>query len=1330
MCGIAGLFNFSQSLPEAGLAECVVRRMTDSIAHRGPDAEGVWVDNRRRCILGHRRLSIIDTSDAGRQPMSGANGRWVISFNGEIYNFLEVRSLLQAKDVHLRGRTDTEVLLECIAQWGVEALPKLDGMFAFAAFDTLSGEMILARDAFGEKPLYYVELPGGGLAFASELQALEKLPNIDAEVSLDAMAEVLMFQYIGAPRTIYRSVKKLPPGHWMRLVAGQPPKIGRFFEFRPGATGFDSRPMAALADELEDILLRSIRRRLISDVPLGAFLSGGVDSSTVCALICKKLGLPLKTFSIGFRDAPESEHEAARLFAKHIGSDHHDQILSPDTSAFLSDIGRILDEPNGDSSCMPTYLLSEFARQQVTVSISGDGGDEMFAGYGRYFHTLEDERSATRSGNWHPGNAYYSDRILVSTEKYVEELFGGIPTGLGQHLARLRAELTEDNVPLFCRLRKTDMDNYMPGAVLPKVDRMSMQHSLEVRTPFLNIELARFSERLPLEALYRDGRGKLLLREIAYRYLPRELVDAPKKGFGIPMSRWGRDALLGVASHLLEHEGSRLRQALGAEAMSRFLTRQCSKDGFSTYQVWSLVMLESWLRHHPAKLEGIPHALRTDLGHVRPLATEFRRELWAWPISVNEYRVTEDVSDDLALEGATTVGELPATLLPLRLPRWGERPSIDDFRRLAGLNGAKLVFDSLGHSKRIDRIELEKFTALGVVEVDYLHPYSPSCDNIRVRIPLRRRTLFQRATAALRLRKHIVARLGLTKRIEFIKLALKGQLPHGKRLVIGPLPGVLCEPDQEMAQQFMLFEGLTQLPPIPASHLDIAENGAGRYSVWNKEMFFSPTRFRRLLTHSYRLVERTSDTEQLFQYVPILYEGTGLLDFSPNLKKWIDTGGEAQVSAPPARPGCVVVLTHALSPGGAERQWCYLACALKRQGFEVYFVVIDSIEGKDGHYRSLLESANVPLIQLESEPVPMQSGVNGYCYALKLAQLWGPQPFNEKLLRLLGLLTRLKPQALFTQLDNPNILASVAGILVRVPKVVLSFRNYNPSHFSYLKNDWHADYYRTVLRSSRVIPTGNSHAANIDYAEWLGVDPNTIAWVPNAIDDVDFQKPTSAELAHLRSELGVEEGTSVMLGVFRLSDEKQPDIFLEVCTQILASMPNLRVLIAGIGPLHESMLQRIEELGIANQVALIGRRNDVSALMRISTLLLLTSSREGMPNVLMEAQLHGLPVVCTRSGGVPDCVQDGVTGFIEDVGDVGALTQACLKLLSSPEQAKHMGRTGAAWMREFFSTSKMAERFLEIAQIQRPYAQHIDSDSLPGQLCPSADSTEHPPTST
>jgi asparagine synthase (glutamine-hydrolysing) len=1225
--------------------------------------------------------------------LSGA-GQWVIAFNGELYNFLEVREQLEAKGVRFRGRTDTEVLLESIAFWGIEALAKLDGMFALAAFNRRSGELIVARDAFGEKPLYYLDLPGGGLAFASELQALEKLPNFDAEVSLDAMAEVLMFQYIGAPRTIYRAVKKLPPGHWMRLVPGQPPTIGRFFEFRPGAGGFDARPPATLVDELEDILLRSIRRRLISDVPLGAFLSGGVDSSTVCALIRNKLGLPLKTFSIGFHDAPESEHREARLLAQHMGSDHHDRVLSPDTSAFLSGIGRVLDEPNGDSSCMPTYLLSEFARSQVTVAVSGDGGDEMFAGYGRYLSTLEDERAAVHWSGWHPGHAYYSDRILVSTEQYVEELFGEVPGGLERHLRGLRDELADTSLPLFCRLRKTDVENYLPGAVLPKVDRMSMQHSLEVRTPYLNMELARFAERLPLDVLYRDGLGKRLLRELASRYLPREIVNAPKKGFGLPMSRWARDPLLSVASSLLEGEESKLRHTLGAEAIGRFMARQRSREGFSTYQVWALTMLESWLRHHPAQLEAAADILQEARAVAATRARLRNKALFAWPMGKREFRVLEDI--DRPVEpgiAATEPGNLDR---PLRLPPWGAVVSPHHLSNLAALRGAKLIILDPELSQRMTRHEIEKFMTLGVTEIEYPHPYKPEDSVLQVRF--QQKTRFQRFVAWMRLRRHVVAKLGWRRRWDLFRDARHGKLQPSQFISFGPLRGHECPLNEDMSHKFMLFEGLEQTPPIPSPHSEVAAGYAGRYSVWNNKCYFSPRRFRRLLTHSYWLVERTSQTEPYLQYyctnVPSARQRHR--EMAVVLDECIRTE-RLPVRRPSTVAGSIVVVTKALPPGGAERQWCYLAAGLKEEGRHVVFVSMSELSGSDGHYLPLLRREDIPVIELRKGPAldVLCSGTVPQEIIRVLLGARSPLPL-EALLRLVALLYTLKPSAVIAQLDVPNILAAVAGLLTGVPRIVLSFRNYNPSHFPYVRNDWFQRYYQVITRSSNVILAGNSHDANEDYAKWIGVGADRVHWIPNCIDARDVERPAPDRLMALRRDLAVPPERPFVLGVFRCSEEKRPLLFLEVCAKIQKEVPNVRVAIIGSGPLEGAMRQFIERSNLQGVATMLGRRADIAALMSLASLLLLTSEKEGMPNVVMEAQALGVPVVAARTGGIPDLIEHGQSGFIVDGDDPVDFSRACISILRDGALAERMGQSGAARMQGMFSRRAMAKGYLRI----------------------------------
>jgi asparagine synthase (glutamine-hydrolysing) len=646
MCGIAGLYRPRRPF-QAAEGERLVRRMTDALVHRGPDGEGQWSDAQGRCILGHRRLSIIDVSDAGRQPRTSNDGRWVITFNGEIYNFQELKPVIERAGGQVRGRTDTEVLVESLALWGVGALEKLDGMFAFAAYDTLTGDLVLGRDAFGEKPIYLMDLADGGLAFASELQALECLPGFDAGVDLGAMGELLCFQYIGAPRSIYRKVEKLRPGHWIRLTASGQRTSGCFYAFQPAETS--DRPLPDLADELEDILIRSIRRRMIADVPLGAFLSGGVDSSTVCALMRRKLGVPISTYSVGFKDETGSEHETARAFARHLETDHHELIVEPHAADFLKGIGRMLDEPNADSSCLPTYLLSGLARRDVTVAIGGDGGDEMFGGYNRYFATLEDfaRHRQGRMPDWTPGAGYYGLRLLVAQEPHVEALLGFVPQGLADHLDRLRADLGEARRSLLPAMRRTDVENYLPGAVLGKVDRMGMRHSLEVRTPYLNIELARFAERLPDWMLVRGMQGKLILREIARRYLPASLVDLPKRGFGLPMSHWARANLRDVGMPMLDAEDGRLASAFGQEAIKSFITSEVPSEGISLARLWTIAVLESWLRHHPAKMP--------ELAAERRAATQSRKlRRPVFPQGSKSAGDTDDVSAVVLTTGEPT----------------------------------------------------------------------------------------------------------------------------------------------------------------------------------------------------------------------------------------------------------------------------------------------------------------------------------------------------------------------------------------------------------------------------------------------------------------------------------------------------------------------------------------------------------------------------------------------------------------------------------------------------------------------------------------------------
>jgi len=600
VCGIAGIVSKDAGLAPSDLAN-LAKMMADCMPYRGPDDSGAWVSPDGRCALSHRRLSIIDLSASGHQPMVSDDGQSAIAFNGEIYNFLEIRYELESQGERFKTQSDTEVLLSLIREWGTKWLPKLDAMFAFGYYDSRNRELILARDAFGEKPLYYVETDRY-FAFASELHALARLPGFDCHIDLDTVATYLSFQYVPAPNTIYQRANKLSPGCFLRLKPSAVPIVERYFQFKTGSVRTSKRSLDDLADELEAILVTALRRRLISDVPLGAFLSGGVDSSTVAALITKKLGVALKTFSIGFAGQPDSEHLDAAAIAQHLGTEHHEQVLQGYSLELGRHIGSVLDEPNGDSSCLPTYLVSRHARETVTVAISGDGGDEMFGGYGRYFATV-DEDARIRSGIlnlgwWSPGAAYISSRLLVFRDQDIEMLFGEVPKGLADLLGGLRKQLNKDSRPLLNVLRELDANTYLAGAVLAKVDRMSMQHSLEVRTPFLGIEVAKFAADLAADDCYEHGQGKLVLKRVASRYLPAEWLARPKRGFGLPPHVWNKEHILPLVRPLLLTPDSRLGAWIDRKRMTTFLDNQNGE--FSAYACWHLFILEIWLRTHLA----------------------------------------------------------------------------------------------------------------------------------------------------------------------------------------------------------------------------------------------------------------------------------------------------------------------------------------------------------------------------------------------------------------------------------------------------------------------------------------------------------------------------------------------------------------------------------------------------------------------------------------------------------------------------------------------------------------------------------------------------------
>ena len=1215
----------------------------------------------------------------------------MITFNGEIYNFEDIRAELRGLGINCRGRSDTEVLVEALAQWGPEAIAKVDGMFAFAAFDQETGELFMARDPFGEKPLYYAELKAGGIAFASELQALEHVPGCDLEVSIDSVSELLAFQYIGAPRTIYRSIRKLAPGHWLRASAGKPPEIVRYFEFDPGSGEFDLRPLPELADELEDILERSMRRRLIADVPLGAFLSGGVDSSTVCALIRRKLGRPLETFSIGFKGASESEHKVARAFASHLKTKHRECVLAPHASEFLRDIGRVLDEPNADSSCLPTYLLSRFARESVKVAISGDGGDEMFGGYGRYLMTLEEQSIAERSdrADWLSGAAYYSDRILIFNDVHLRELIGDAAPVADLLLRSRREEVTSGDRPLFSSLRKTDVANYLPGAVLPKVDRMSMQHALEVRTPFLSVELARFVERLPASSLFNAASGKVILREIAYRYLPRELIDLPKQGFGLPVTRWGEKELLKVAAELLNSDDSRLRQMLGSQRVDAFIKRQTTAGQFSTYQTWAVCVAESWLRHHPCKIPSTAGDAASMPQLSEPLvAKHLSGEVFVLAHAGSSGEPNSETEDVAAIEILLRSGAWRCAL-PRSPARDTNVSSIQPSSRysVSGPNvkkdcipAAQLIVVDPDIVRILDTGILESLCDAGAIAVLFPHPFR--IDGALMRLQLRRSFA---AADASELRKLAVA-------------TWRGsEAAFGARTtVVGPLLGLPAVRGKELSHRFLLFEDTSQLAPVPASHSDVEGLGRGRYSIWERHCHFSKRTTR--AAPEYFLVEHTAATDRYLRFSSSIVPRPW-----PDVAPFVSALGELvqqrNTTAPTAqidsRP--IVVLTHALPTGGAERQWCYLAVALQRMGRKVILVLTESLKN-GSHYLPVLKRAGIEVVEIArlglSHIAPWLPHDHAY------ERLFSEQhsPFGIRLLQLSSYLRRENPSAVISQLDSTNLLAGVASLIADVPRIVLSFRNYRPTRFSYLNVPWFKPVYERLVHSQRVMLAGNSVLGNQDYAEWLDIPSARITHIRNAIDIEDLESDPVSNSQGLRLSLGLRQDQPLLMGVFRLSEEKDPLAFVDVCERVFRANQDCAAVIVGEGPLKDTIERRVLSLGLEGKLKLLGPLSDVGSLMKEADVLLLTSRYEGAPNVALEAQFSGLPVVATRVGGVEDIVVDGQTGFLCESGDVQGLAEACLALLNDTELARRLGGEAMRRMRDYFTKEQMARAYLRLIE--------------------------------
>jgi asparagine synthase (glutamine-hydrolysing) len=629
MCGIAGFVDFSGHAQDAARAR--IERMTNIIAHRGPDGAGFFVDG--HAALGHRRLAIIDVA-AGQQPIGVADGQVQIVFNGEIYNYLELRRELEARGHSFRTHSDTEIIVVGYLEWGDAIAEKLNGMFAFAIWDARQRRLVLGRDRVGKKPLYYFR-QGSFIAFASELKALVTGGSCPDTVDPEALDCYFSFGYIPAPKTIYHGVKKLRAARTLLVTeAGETER--QYWQLAIG----EPRPMtlAAATDEFEALLDEAVRCRLMSEVPLGAFLSGGLDSSLVVASMAKVSGRPVITNSIGFEDKEFNELGAASAIAKHLGTQHHEFLVEPKATDILEKIAWHCDEPLADSSAIPTWYVCEMARRNVTVALSGDGGDEGFGGYTfRYVpHMLEARLRAaipallrgpvfgTLGAIW-PGSArlpqplrlktifenlavsdaeaYYRDLVWLRSEardalytpEFVRELKGFTP----EETVLPFYTNGSGRTPL-ARSQYADIHFYMTDDVLVKADRMSMAHSLEVRCPLLDYRLLEFGTRLPDDLKVQGRSGKVVLRELAARRLPAEIRNLPKRGFSIPAAKWLRGELRPMAESLLFDAGRPFAGVLNDRVVRSMWDEHVSATRDHSVFLWGLMMLSLWRRNSVA----------------------------------------------------------------------------------------------------------------------------------------------------------------------------------------------------------------------------------------------------------------------------------------------------------------------------------------------------------------------------------------------------------------------------------------------------------------------------------------------------------------------------------------------------------------------------------------------------------------------------------------------------------------------------------------------------------------------------------------------------------
>jgi len=647
MCGIIGFYSKSSST-----FNNAILKMTSAISHRGPDSSSIWQDQSSGIVFGHQRLSILDLSTAGNQPMESNSGRFIITYNGEIYNHLQIRQELKRINLNTKWKsnTDTETLLEALEFWGIEkALKKSVGMFAFSLWDKKNRTLYLARDRMGEKPLYF-GWQGKGVnkvfIFGSELKALKAHPEFSREINRDAITLQLRHNYIPDPYSIYKDIHKLLPGHYLKLTENDlttnklpTPKI--YWSLIKSAIYGKNNELNLnqenIQNDLEKRLKFSVKQKMISDVPLGAFLSGGIDSSTIVALMQSQSNYPIKTFTIGFNEYDYNEANYAKKIAKHLGTDHTELFFSPKKALeVIPKLPTIYDEPFSDNSQIPSFILSQLTKQHVKVALSGDGGDELFCGYNRYistsnwskkFHSIPislrksiaNAAKVISPDNWnklfkllpalnqkinfghkiHKGaNALEADTLLDLY--YVLSSHWQNPSEVVlnseepiTYSSNLKTELSMFNN--YQKMMILDLINYLPNNILVKVDRASMASSLETRVPFLDHELIEYVWKIPHGLKLKNGKGKWILRQVLNKYVPKNLTERPKMGFGIPLANWLRGPLKDWAENLLDEKRLTQESFFNPKLIREKWNEHLSNKKNWQYDLWNILMFQAWI---------------------------------------------------------------------------------------------------------------------------------------------------------------------------------------------------------------------------------------------------------------------------------------------------------------------------------------------------------------------------------------------------------------------------------------------------------------------------------------------------------------------------------------------------------------------------------------------------------------------------------------------------------------------------------------------------------------------------------------------------------------